>query len=417
MANSKNPIEQLELCRTWVQQVDGVIREFRRLVIDCQVPVARLEACHEQAFAHFLNVKAQNEMIVNSLLRWRALPLLHNLILDLSRLLNPYGLQQKEPESRIKLIADWQPRFESILGFILTISRWLCPQPTSEPYRTDDQFHNGVKSYRLQRLKANLSQAHLEISRCCNVACDLLEHSQQSGQVSQYQRDTYVRVLRFTKQAVKSIRDADECMRGSELDVVEASWREQIDRIDGLFRDIVIAAAASEHDCLTIGIQPAHEYRLIILDRSRFLKLVKSAIPMIKISKLLFTKISKRGMNRKPLEFSTEMCSDQIKSLEQTASYVFQDLTQLFILLRRAHNGAQVPLTSRDLIVVARRLQSRFEAPLAILLLYLIPAIPDTEGFPLQTYYKDWLVTWNTQRILATRNFINAARLVGTHPL
>ncbi|KAA1105977.1 hypothetical protein PGT21_025433 [Puccinia graminis f. sp. tritici] len=415
MADSKNPIEELELRRTWVQQVDGVIKEFRRLVIDCQVPLARLEACHEQAFARFLNVKTQNEMIVNSLLRWRALPLLHNLILDLSRLLNPSDLQQKEPESRIKLIADWQPRLESILGFILTISRWLCPQTTSEPYRTDDQFHNGVKSYRLQRLKATLSQAHLDISRCCNVACDLLEHSKQSGQVSQYQRDTYVRVLRFTNQAVKSIRDADECMRGSELDVVEASWREQIDRIDGLFRDIV-AAAASEHDSLTtIGIQPA-QYKLI-LDGRPFLKIVKSAIPMIKISKLLFTKISKRGMNRKRLAFSTEMCSDQIKSLEQMASYVFQDLTQLFSLLRRAHNGAQAPLTSRDLIVVARRLQSRFEAPLAILLLYLIPAIPDTNGFPLQTYYKDWLVTWNTQRILATRNFINAARLVDTHSL
>ncbi|WAQ81166.1 hypothetical protein PtA15_1A505 [Puccinia triticina] len=55
----------------------------------------------------------------------------------------------------------------------------------------------------------------------------------------------------------------------------------------------------------------------------------------------------------------------------------------------------------------AAALKARFDAPMVLLLLYLIPLIPDIAT---QNDYRDWLLTWNTQRNLACENYIDISR-------
>ncbi|EHS62517.1 uncharacterized protein PGTG_20638 [Puccinia graminis f. sp. tritici CRL 75-36-700-3] len=151
------------------------------------------------------------------------------------------------------------------------------------------------------------------------------------------------------------------------------------------------------------------------LSREPVFHLAKLAIPLIKISKLFFTKLSKCGLNKTRLPLFTEMASEQIESLANSLGQVTRDIIELGGLLPKADDG---DATGQDFVKIADKLRSRYEAPLVALLLYVIPSIPDSDdGFPTQSYYRTWLVTWNTQRILATVNFINAAKLLDPNPL
>ncbi|KAI7938251.1 hypothetical protein MJO28_015171 [Puccinia striiformis f. sp. tritici] len=114
------------------------------------------------------------------------------------------------------------------------------------------------------------------------------------------------------------------------------------------------------------------------------------------------------------------MSSEQIESLAQSIRNVSSDITEIKDLLCTAdaeiiENRAE--LLSQRFVDIALNLKSRFDPPLLVILLYLLPIIPDVDpGTPIQTYYKDWFVTWNTQRILVTDNFINLAKSLGSIP-
>jgi hypothetical protein len=118
-------------------------------------------------------------------------------------------------------------------------------------------------------------------------------------------------------------------------------------------------------------------------------------------------------MNNQRLPVFTEMSSDQIECLANLLGLVTRDIIQLYCLFHEADEGAA---TGQDFVRIADKLKSRYEAPLVALLLYVVPSIPDTDdGFPTQSVYRNWFATWNTQRILATMNFINAAELLGAN--
>ncbi|POW13862.1 hypothetical protein PSTT_03431 [Puccinia striiformis] len=140
--------------------------------------------------------------------------------------------------------------------------------------------------------------------------------------------------------------------------------------------------------------------------REPVIHLAKLLIPIMKLSRLFFNKISVRGINTKRLPLFTEMCSEQIESLAMSHGSVSSSFVHILSLLDAADRAPGV-VPHVHFIGSVRCLKNIFEAPLLIVLLYLVPAIPDTDGFPIQNYYKNWLITWNTQRILATENFIN----------
>jgi hypothetical protein len=136
------------------------------------------------------------------------------------------------------------------------------------------------------------------------------------------------------------------------------------------------------------------------------------AIPLIKISKLFFTKLSERGLNNREHPRFTEMSSHQLNSLAKSLGKVASDILRLSILLDKADEAYDPygAATSQQFVEIAASIKRRYEAPLVVLMLYIVPDIPDSDGSTDQTYYKNWFVTWNTQRILATENFLNAAK-------
>ncbi|KNF03320.1 hypothetical protein PSTG_03587 [Puccinia striiformis f. sp. tritici PST-78] len=205
-----------------------------------------------------------------------------------------------------------------------------------------------------------------------------------------------------------------ECIKGSELDLAQCFWRLDLKNFDYMLVDVRMLV--DSHTYYKIGIAKEPTQKLV---SEPVIQLANVGTTLIKLCKLFFTKLSTRWMNRKRLPYSTEMSSEQIESLAQSIRDVTGDLGDLIALFRIADqemidDRAEL---SQGFLNIGTWLKSRFDPPLLAILLYLLPIIPETHlGFPNQDYYKDWFVTWNTQRILVTEHFINLAKSLGNDP-
>ncbi|WAQ81170.1 hypothetical protein PtA15_1A509 [Puccinia triticina] len=200
-----------------------------------------------------------------------------------------------------------------------------------------------------------------------------------------------------------------QCITGSELDVAQLDWPSYLDDVDHVL-----------HKVVTVINQCTHEVPRKTFVQEPVFHLAKLGIGLIKIAKLFFKKLSiDRSLNarRIPLRLPlfTEMCSKRIESLAQSLPLVTADILQLGNLFETVYD-AHENRSGRDFVKVATSLKSRFQAPLVVLLHYLIPSISDTYGSSTQDYYKNWFVTWNTQFILTTENFISAAKSLDNNP-
>ncbi|KAA1117880.1 hypothetical protein PGT21_026286 [Puccinia graminis f. sp. tritici] len=143
------------------------------------------------------------------------------------------------------------------------------------------------------------------------------------------------------------------------------------------------------------------------------IELAKLSIPIIKLFKLFFKKLSREGMNNKKslkLPLFTQMNSNQIESLSQSAGKISGDLSELVRLLTQADlTLAREPNTidNRPIIKIAGRLPTHFDGPLLSIVLYIVPLIDPLSD---QDYYHTWFVTWNILINSAIHNFLQLAR-------
>ncbi|WAR55590.1 hypothetical protein PtB15_6B332 [Puccinia triticina] len=100
------------------------------------------------------------------------------------------------------------------------------------------------------------------------------------------------------------------------------------------------------------------------------------------------------------------------KELDNLICLVSEDLPKLLTLLSEADvlDGAAANFdNSQNIIRLAATVASHFETPVQLAVDYLVPLVPETGGLPNKNYYKDWLLTWKIQSILAIHNFIQRA--------
>ncbi|KAI9603245.1 hypothetical protein H4Q26_002563 [Puccinia striiformis f. sp. tritici PST-130] len=139
-------------------------------------------------------------------------------------------------------------------------------------------------------------------------------------------------------------------------------------------------------------------------------QLAKSVVPVMKLSRLFFDKMSRRGMNQKKLPLYTTMSSHQLNTIDELAQNIEGRLTTILRGLGDADTYHE-PDTSELLTEVVQEIEAHFDAGILLILLHFVPIIPDTDGFPVQNYYKDWLATWNTQLSIAVNNHLEACKI------
>ncbi|KAI9603585.1 hypothetical protein KEM48_000885 [Puccinia striiformis f. sp. tritici PST-130] len=103
------------------------------------------------------------------------------------------------------------------------------------------------------------------------------------------------------------------------------------------------------------------------------------------------------------------MNSKQLRCLSESAKKVANKLEEILGILSNAQTDPEIVSVNTHVFPRGiEHLASRFEAPLLLVVLYLIPLIPETD--PDQKYYRDWFSTWNIQIILAIDHFRLATR-------
>ncbi|OAV87053.1 hypothetical protein PTTG_29597 [Puccinia triticina 1-1 BBBD Race 1] len=382
--------------RIW-KQGDAVIESFQRMVTKYDESAdRRLENFRANHVKFTIDELTRNEATLNHLVS-NLLPMLRSQIIRLLKSLNPFGLQQ-EPESKIRLISQNRLNVEKTIDILRAWIVKVCPGRLVKPYPSSDHHYKRSKSFRLFTLKKYIFEASLDIGRSCRVASELLHHAKCSADAhSQQTKKTYYQGLLAAKRAVGSIHAAIECIKGSELDVAEKIWQSRLTGIDYSMRIIM---------CLITPATNSSRRRKKFGDES-VIHLSKSAITWIKVHKLFFVKFfSKRGAIRRNLPCFTELCSDQILSIVRSIEDVAEDLNGLVERLKEADRIGDY-IINDSLRSSAAALKARFDAPMVLLLLYLIPLIPDIAT---QNDYRDWLLTWNTQRNLACENYIDISR-------
>ncbi|POV96354.1 hypothetical protein PSHT_15178 [Puccinia striiformis] len=200
------------------------------------------------------------------------------------------------------------------------------------------------------------------------------------------------------------IEEAITWVNGSEFDIVQVGWRNEKREIGESVQELL--SMISPANPATKGEKQSERKPL----SESATQLAKSVVPVMKLSRLFFDKMSRRGMNQKKLPLYTTMSSHQLNTIDELAQNIEGRLTTILRGLGDADTYHE-PDTSELLTEVVQEIEAHFDAGILLILLHFVPIIPDTDGFPVQNYYKDWLATWNTQLSIAVNNHLEACKI------
>ncbi|KAA1065588.1 hypothetical protein PGT21_004249 [Puccinia graminis f. sp. tritici] len=331
-------------------------------------------------------------------------PQLQQQIFTTLQLTNPYDLT-KDPGLQFKCILEVQAELNPILDQIFSATDVLCPGPLPSPsIRTNDQYLKELKPFRIRALYDHLTGCFLkQIFKVCNDSYDLIQQLKLS--TKKYEGEVDLASARYYLNAegdycLQLIERAINCLEGSEFDVVQVDWRYNQSVINGhlreLLRRINPTTPLDEQNSMP-GPQTLSE---------PVVNLTKSVLPVIKLCRLFFNKLSERGMNRKRLPLFTTMCSYQLNLISRLAGDIAGKLDRILSILRAADTTLNENII-RSLTKTVKALETHFETPFLLILLHFLPIIPDTVGNPVQNYFKEWFAIWNTQFTLAIKNLLN----------
>ncbi|OAV94349.1 hypothetical protein PTTG_26996 [Puccinia triticina 1-1 BBBD Race 1] len=305
----------------------------------------------------------------------------------------------KQPENTRKLILETQSELDNTTDTVKSIIASICPACTgpmvSAPERADDQHLKGLKSYRLQLLKPSFNNDVVyHINKVCTSAHELFQQIKLAP-------DADVGL------AFEAIDATIKIIESSELDLAQEQWVYAFPRIDETIWDIIRTANRLQS-------QRSREPQNVHVRKAA--ELAKLSIPMMKLIKIFFNKISKRGINQKRLSTYSKMSSEQIDSLAHSLDNSRGDLIELQLLFPKISENGFSAATSREAIRIADQIKSGLETTLSLVLLYCLALIKHTDGFESRDYYKTWFDGWSTAFDLAIRNFKCLAKRLDPTP-
>ncbi|KAA1127108.1 hypothetical protein PGTUg99_022446 [Puccinia graminis f. sp. tritici] len=403
MDSKKNMSEEK---KHWPQG-DLVIERFQSLTNKYQSPrnedsSPRGRAMQEDSTIDHVNMK--KDLLTK--LRSNLLPELGRQITDLVSPLDPTCLKE-DPGLQLEIILAVQSELEGTLSQIQSAILTLCSEPlTSESIRNNDQHRKELKSFRATGLHYRITEELLpDVMYIFDESEELILQMKLSAKRDPQQPNiayTRSQIIEYESFSLEGIRSSILWLEGSEFDLVQYHWPKETRGIDKQLEALLNLINGTAH--LKEG------SRMFGPLSDPAVRLSKSLLPIIKLSRLFLDKLSNRGMNRKRLPLHTEMRSDQLATLYELAGRVGCEISDVLRVLRTVDRPgdhfvrpACTPITTA--------LEGHFESALLLIPLYFLPLVPDTDGFPIQTHFKAWFVTWYTQFSLAIQNFIDAAGL------
>ncbi|KAI9627194.1 hypothetical protein KEM48_009967 [Puccinia striiformis f. sp. tritici PST-130] len=338
----------------------------------------------------------------------RTLPIWKRQLAAFTRLLDSSESQKEPQQGKYNAVLDAEGELEVATLYLSYDIARLCSKST----RSDDHPLQRLKSYRLRKIHSMLNPACCLIRGSYNKGGELHGHFEKelSPEESERRSMRHHQMITDLKEAASLIGLAIECIDESDWYLALENWKSESECITSQLEQFV-HYIRPQIDALP----EENRYPRLRFDREPVIHLAKLMIPITKLARIILNKLTKLGMNRKHLTFLTEMTSDRIDSIADSHGSVSRSISQIISLLEVADisPGAE---TYYQLIEIAQELRNWSEAPCLHVLLHLAPSITNPNEYPTQKDIKSWIVSWNTQRLLAIDNFICYARsLVGVN--
>ncbi|KAI7936723.1 hypothetical protein MJO28_015622 [Puccinia striiformis f. sp. tritici] len=322
----------------------------------------------------------------------------------------------KEPGEKLKEILKGQSELDHSWDQIQRSVHKLCHESSQDSSSQANDGHlKDLKRFRLDRLSSLFEDDLLEdIILLFKYTLETIQRRGLSNFLPLAWNNNFYHLkdaftsqhhTKYTASVLKTIDSMVCCIEGTELDIVQRDWPRNTRRLDDYMQQLLhlIDPTVSSNEA---GRYPADTIPL----SQPGIRVAKSVLTIIKISRIFFNKLSKRGINNKRLPLFTEMSSDELEAFSKVPSQIVHDLKAIISCLRRGDGGViQLPQ-------ITKRLRKRFRSSLALITAHFIPLIPDTDNFPdRKKYYKTWFnVTWSTHFDLAISDLMNSARIL--HP-
>ncbi|KAI7941083.1 hypothetical protein MJO28_013368 [Puccinia striiformis f. sp. tritici] len=349
------------------------------------------------------------------------LPLLGNHLTRIQVLVEPHNLL-KNPRSQLKLILDHQLELDQTLDQIISALHTICPTRTSDflPTEENDGHFEEYKVFRFDGLDHYIKRELLEsVMRALYESCQLIRHMGFSTPKCELEcdpscsRESWIEELNFCRDAIESTK---QWFNGSEFDNVQAHWWYQLEDIDEVLEKFsILIDPPDSMEENEVGDEPVDNQSQSHSEGA--IRLAKLVLPIIKLSRLFFKKLSRRGMNMKKFPLFTEMRSVQLRYLDDSAGQILIHLTQLYEILESVNIPFEVDTSGPDIIQIAEQIETDFQSFLYLILLHFLPQIPDNCRFTAQHYYAIWFVTWNTHLTIAISHLTVAAKSLRDDPL
>ncbi|KAH9468106.1 hypothetical protein MJO28_006553 [Puccinia striiformis f. sp. tritici] len=388
-----------------------------------------------------------------NLLQYSLLPILSQQIETLSRLLEPLDLRRDNTTRKLESILELQVEIDHTMCQITEFVAVICPRPPGVPDRTDDNQLQNLKGSRFQGLLFKIKFLNHDI-------CALFIHSSQLIQElklspKRYRRQTRKfnhrgRVTQFTELIKESIELITRWLKHSEFHHVQDEWDIEVGGIDEKLAKLTklinptITKPVEEEEESGEGTgeeegREGHvdegdvedsddedsvdgeEDQLEIEDLSDpAIELARSAMPIIKLSRLFFKKLSRIGNYKFSGEQFTEMSSNQLGRLERSAGDISSLITKL--------NDKMVEVDVNDqfhtVTILTRTVEDLhpiFDSCILLIILYVVPLMkisPQDHHSSSQSDIdlKTWLGEWNNLFLTSTQNFIHALHTFARSP-
>ncbi|KAI7943940.1 hypothetical protein MJO28_011468 [Puccinia striiformis f. sp. tritici] len=419
-----------------------IFQGFRRLASKCDIRRESRypESDEETSYVPQVGMRKGRKLL--NQLKSNLVPLLQEQLGILSRALRPdLSDSQEEDEfldSNLELILEIQPQLEQNIDRIKSAFYILCPEVSNSVVdQAYDSHYKDIKYARLDGINNLLSDRVFPkmvtiFEESCKIIQRLglsLERCNEPINID----STRKRLAMYTSSNRYSLESVISCINGSELDNCQDTWSIEFSSIDEHLSDF-----SRWTNNLTIDQEEERDRSSRINEQvsssalsEPAIKLAKSLIPITKLSRTFFRKLSQRGMNQKKLPKFTKMCSEQIDSLAQSASNVQMDLVELKQILIDETSIENFP--SNLIIETVNTIKTHLESALFLILLYYVPVIPsdddlddndeDDDDLKLvvpvhnKEYFQDWFILWFTTFNLSLQNFIEIVRSIeANHP-
>ncbi|KAH9453952.1 hypothetical protein Pst134EB_014053 [Puccinia striiformis f. sp. tritici] len=326
---------------------------------------------------------------------WNIPSLLRQQITRHSESLDPF-LLQSQPGPTLKLILEIQLEIDESLNQIKDVFYNIPSSPQkSSSTRLDDRHLEDFKDFRTIGLQEQFKHLARRNQKLFSISRDLILHLKLSQGEPKFPTDLdsiREEMKDGTTDSIEATKRVIQWIEGSEFDLVQQGWMSYIFSIDCNLANVLNFTTHSSKSNM---------------------QLARQFLPIMKLSRLLLKKLSKRGMGgEEGIELYTELCSEELSSLSGFSCTLHVHLVGIVCILTSLNHPADHGDVARVITGMVEALEIKIESPLALISSHFVPMLTaDINGFSVQNYYREWLMTWNTQLSLAISNFKDAIEL------